>query len=184
MHRSPKVLIVRTADKNEYKQLLDATEQHHRRYARMHGYSYMRYDGVVRGMKPWHAAFNRILLESVLSKKHFDWVLYMDADAVIVDLSKRLDTFLSHQHAIVACRGVSNDSSITWDINNGIALYKLRHPAMSDIVFLWRQTFESIPMDALSAEKQGAFDRCGTHIDDQGLLQNIIHQYFRGVVQL
>lgn len=86
--------------------MLDYSERVARVYANLHGYDYLRYDGIKRGCKGHHATFNRIyLLENQILEGKYDWVLYIDADDIIVDLKKPLDEFLKDEYAVVGCTG-------------------------------------------------------------------------------
>jgi hypothetical protein len=180
-----KLLIIQTSDGARYKPLLDATESLHRRYATRHGYDYRRFDGVKRGVKPWHAAFNRIyLFQELLDEGEYDWVLYMDADAIVVDLGKSLQEFLDDRYSIVACRGATDDPSITWNINNGVMFMNLRHPHTKNIVHLWRTLFEKHTMEALAAEEEGVFDDQSKHINDQDMLCLILYHKYRQAAKI
>lgn len=183
------VLILTTCDGERYKPMIDTTEELHRKYAAKHGYEYARVDGVIRGFKPWHATFNRIyLLQSLLSKptqKQYDWVLYMDADAVIVDLEKPLDEFLDDNYAIVACRGSVDDPLNTWNINIGVCFFNLNHPQITQIVGLWRGLYEKVPDTVLQGEQEGIFDDLCAHVNDQDMLCLILYQeQYRGAAKV
>jgi hypothetical protein len=59
--------------------MLDLTQDVQLAYARKWGYSYLRWDGVVRGKRAWLATFNRIyLLHDLIMEGKYDWVLFMD----------------------------------------------------------------------------------------------------------
>lgn len=166
-----RVLILQTSDGARYKPLLDATEAHHRAYARRRGYDYARFDGVKRGAKPWHAAFNRIyLLQDLLKAREYDWVLYMDADAVVVDPARGVERFLDDSKAFVACRGATDDPRIWYNVNNGVAFFNMRHPATPGILDAWRRLYERVPMAVLEAEPEGVFDDVTKHVNDQDML--------------
>lgn len=64
----------------DYSRMLDMTQGVQMAYAREWGYSYKRWDGVIRGNRAWLATFNRIYLLYDLLKKEreHDWVLLMD----------------------------------------------------------------------------------------------------------
>jgi hypothetical protein len=182
---SKRVLLLTTCDGERYKPMIDATEELHKRYARKHGYDYKRYDGVVRGFKPWHATFNRIyLLQHLVAEGVYDWVLYMDADAVIVDFNQSLTEFLDDRYAIVSCRGSSDDEQITWSLNIGICFFNLKHPHTKLIINKWRMIYENVPDDVLKGEKEGVFDDLCAHINDQDMLCVILFQEFRGAAKI
>lgn len=170
-----RVLILQTCDGNRYKPLLDATERWHRHYARQHGYDYLRVDGVVYGFKPWHAAFNRIfLLQDILQKAVYDWVLYMDADAVIVDGRRGVEEFLDDARVLVACRGATDDPNIWYNINNGIFFINMRHPQTSGLLAAWRGLLEAVPKQVMQNEPDGIFNDESKHVNDQDMLCQIL----------
>ncbi len=170
------VIVVQTCDGSIYKDLLDTTEAHHRGYCKAFGYDYYRYDGVKRGFNPWHSSFNRIyLLEEALKDGVHDWMLYMDADAIIYDTSKSVDKFLDPAYAVIVCRGVSDEENTTYDFNIGVAFYNLKHPNIAHIVAIWKKMYESVPDHVLQSEQDGCFHINGRHVDDQAMLQQIMH---------
>lgn len=172
------IVIVQTCDGQVYKPILDLSEQVSKAYCNKHGYFYYRYDGVVRGVHPWHAAFNRIYIFEAIAREHpnIKWILYMDADAVIVDLEKPLDSFLDDNYAVIGCKGGSDDPRAYWDINNGVMFLNLHHPAANDIIQKWKQLYENVPLSRLEAETQASFDKIA-HCDDQYLLQCVLVTY-------
>lgn len=200
-----KVLILTTCDGVRYKPMIDVTEDLHKKYASKHGYEYARVDGVVRGFKPWHATFNRIyLLQSLLAQNigqnigqnngqnngssstpQYDWVLYMDADAVIIDFDKRLDEFLDDNYAIVACRGSVDDPEVTWNLNIGVCFFNLRHPQIAQIINIWHNLYENVPDHVLQGEREGVFDDLCAHVNDQDMLCLILYQeQYRGLAKV
>jgi len=142
-----RILIIQTCDGKHYKPFLDLTQERHEAYCNLHGYEYMRYDGIFNGINddPSFATFNRIyLLQDVYkNKKHFDWVFYIDADCIIKDINKSVDEFLDNDKLIVACRGASDSEENTYDVNIGVAFYNMRHPKMNYVLDKWQIMFES-----------------------------------------
>lgn len=178
-------VIVQTSDGHRYKPMIDATQELHKRYASRHGYDYFRFDGVKRGLKPWHAAFNRVyIIEELIKEGKYDWVLYMDADAVIIDLSKSLSEFLDDRYSIVACRGSSDDPTVTWNVNNGIIFFNLRHPSTLPIIMLWKAMYENHSLEQLAAEAEGVFNDSSKHINDQDMLCMILYHKFRNAAKV
>lgn len=109
------------------------------------------------------STFNRIfLLYEELQKGVYDWVLYMDADAIIIDSNKPLDEFIDdNDKVIVACRGATDDPNNYWDINIGTCFYNVKHNLIHPIISLWLSIFHQ-----MKAHK------FGSHLNDQA---NIIH---------
>jgi hypothetical protein len=75
-----RLLILQTSDgSGAYSKMLDATMGVQMAYATHWGYSYLRWDGVVRGGPAWLATYNRIYLLHELYQRHeYQWVLFMD----------------------------------------------------------------------------------------------------------
>lgn len=171
-----KVLILQTCDGVWYKPMLDTTEPFHRMYAARHGYDYIRFDGLKRGMKPWHATFNRMyMLRDVLKEGKYDWALYVDADCVICDFAKTVDEFIVSTAAFVACRGASDDPNVFWDFNAGVMFINMRHAQMPAILDAWINLYEKVPLKTLEDERDDAFDRHANQFaDDQSFLQAIV----------
>lgn len=173
----PVVTILQTCDGTHYKPLLDISEQVCQTYAKKHGYLYRRCDGIFRGTKPWHAQFNRIyLLQQALTTGIIDWVLYMDADTLFVDLSKPLDEFLDSRYAVIGCRGGQDDPHAHWDVNSGVLFFNMRHPAMQAILAGWQRQYENVPLEKLDQETPDKFYGFD-HINDQYMLQVMLCQY-------
>lgn len=173
MASGKKVLILQTSDEVRYKPMIDATEELHRAYAARYDYDYARFTGIKRGTQSWNACFNRIfILQDLLTEGKYDWVLYMDADTVIVDLDQKLDEFLHEDHALVVCRGASDDPAVNWDINNGVAFYNMRHAHTPQIIFLWSKLLESfIVGGGLEQEPTAAYQ-------DQDMLAGVLQHKF------
>lgn len=193
MSKSHNVHIIQTCDGDVYKPMMDITEPLHRQYAKRYGYTYSRYDGIKRGFKPWHAAFNRIylvleIMDDMAKKKssrenkesqksqNIDWILYMDADAVIVNLDKSVDSFLDNRYALVACRGSIDDPKITWNINNGVMFYNLNHPHTRIILEKWKTLYENVNDTFLQNEPEGVFADPIKHVNDQDMLCFVLYQ--------
>lgn len=141
-----KVLILQSCDGDLFKPMLDLVEIPNRLYCEKMGYDYKRWDGIKLPTTTIHPSFgacNRIyLLQDELESGVYDWALWMDADAVVVDNSKTVDDFIDCSNAIVACRG-ADDSDNNWnDFNNGVCFFNLRHPRMPEVLRLWREGVE------------------------------------------
>ena len=82
-----KIKVIQTSDSETgYKTLLDVNRKINEEYCRKMGYEYLAYYGIKRGYYPCQATFNRIyLMEDELDRKAVDWVLYIDADAVVAE---------------------------------------------------------------------------------------------------
>jgi len=141
-----KVVVLQSCDGEVYKQMVDATEKHHRSYCMKWGYDYKRWDGIKLPAKTPHPSFaacNRIyLLQDELDSGNFDWAVWLDADSVIVDTNKAFDDFLDDVHCIIACKGGDRPDN-WWDINNGVFFLNLRHPMTGILLELWQRNVEN-----------------------------------------
>lgn len=141
-----KVVVLQTCDdtRGGYGQFLDLTESRHRAYCEQHGYDYMRVDKIVVGYEPFMATYNRIFLcLGLLKEKKYDWVFYLDADAVI-DEFKPLDSLLDTNYVILGCRGsvfVEYGIGRQWNMNAGVFLLNLRHKETSWMLHEWQREF-------------------------------------------
>ena len=130
--RNQSVVIIQTGDVQAYSDLFEQTAPANMEHAGRHGYTYWRFDGVIRGMRPWHASFNRIyLFEMARQAKQYDWIFFLDNDALVVDHTKPLDEFMNATCMLVAARGISDEASAFWEINAGVMMLNLRHKANS-----------------------------------------------------
>lgn len=181
----PRVLVLQTCDGVKYKDLADLSESVNRKYANRHGYDYKRFDGIKRGGLPWHATFNRIyLIDEEIERGYYDWVIYIDVDAIVVDHGKSIEDFFDYKYGLIACRGASDDPEIFWDINAGVLIYNLRNLHIKQIVQRWREDYEKFSIEYLSADGDSAFKNLGNRVCDQGLLQDIIRSLGPDVVKV
>jgi hypothetical protein len=81
---------------------------------------YYRWDGLARGDEAWLATFNRVyLLDDLYSRREYDWVLYMDPDAVIINATRRAEDFLDDGYPLVLAQGGKEKEGVWWDLNIG-----------------------------------------------------------------
>lgn len=168
---------MQTCDGEIYKPLLDVSEKVSKEYCKLHGYDYMRYDGVIHGTEKWQSTFNRIYLipEQIGT---YDWVFYMDADALITDKSKSLDEYMLQEYAILSCQG-----DIL--INNGITMYNMKHPKIKEILEKWKQDYENSSYQGLSNDDfENQISKRIKFNDDQTLLVNILLNGYKQYVKV
>lgn len=83
------VVLLQTSDAHSrHFDMLNLTSQTVRAYCELHDFHQSVFVVLKRGSRTWHATYNRIdLLCELVDSKYRGWVLYMDADAWIADLS-------------------------------------------------------------------------------------------------
>lgn len=141
-----KILVLQSCDGELFKPMLDLVETPNKNYCEKMGYDYKRWDGIklpASTLHPSFAACNRIyLIIDELKAGIYDWVLWMDADSIVVDHSKQVDEFIKYPNAIVACRGASDSEDNWYDFNNGVCFFNMRHPTMPTLLQYWRAGVE------------------------------------------
>jgi hypothetical protein len=111
---------------DEYAPFLDITGPVNATYAALHGYAYRQFVGFKSSGAG--ANFNRYhLIGDEIERGEYEWALWLDADALVVDLNTRLEPIVERtpEKLFIACRGTLLGD---WDINNGVFLIQLRHP--------------------------------------------------------
>src|SRR5262245_1265465 len=92
-HDSRRIVILQSCDES-YAPMLDATADTNARYARMHGYTYRRTIGNLSPI-PHTGNFNRYyLLRGEIDDAAHDWAMWLDADAIVVDCQKRIESII------------------------------------------------------------------------------------------
>ncbi len=162
-----RVCFTQTADPVQYRPYLEQSSRSVLAYCQRHGFAYEAYTGVKRGDWPWQASFNRIyLLQDLLRGGRFDWAVYMDADAFVVDLGFDLSGYLERHRGAALIATSSRVSDQWWDVNDGVLMVNLRHPATPWLLDGWRTAFETAYDDALLRDT-----RSWSNPDDQEMLQ-------------
>jgi len=123
-----------------------------------------------RGLWDWHSCFNRLyILGELIAEGHRGWVIYLDADAYIVDLDFPIADYLDSNSDYAGVLVPSGATPAYWDINNGVMLLNLGHPVSGLIVKDWVRRHEDIleEPEYLSAERPHYFG-------DQRILQHVL----------
>ena len=137
----PKLKVIQTSDPVVYKPLLDITSKLNEKQCKKMGITYQKYYCIKRGHSPIFAIFNRIYLLIEHLDTDFDWILYMDADAMITNP-------LFHPHNIILqnkdkgfifCSGGTYEK---WDVNDGVFFCNLRHPEVRKVLLQWKNDSE------------------------------------------
>lgn len=140
-----RVLILQSCDE-PYKPMLLATTAANQAYARAHGYGYR---GTVDNFSARSRTgnFNRYyLLRDELDQARYDWALWLDADAIVLDHRVTLESIIDRtpDRLIIACRGGEHGD---YDINNGVFLLNLGHPRAREVVDCCIRYVENLPTD-------------------------------------
>ena len=115
-----------------------------RAFCDVHGYEYEAFVGLKRGRRPWHATFNRIdLLNEALDASFDGWIVYLDADAFVVDLNFDFTAYLRrHALAPLIARAVDPEKAPTWNINAGVLIFNMTHPQAAWLIKTWKRLFD------------------------------------------
>jgi hypothetical protein len=139
-----RVKFLQTADPVKYARLLEVSAPSTRAFCALNGYEYEAFVGLKRGSRAWHATFNRIDLLSELVQANFDgWIVYLDADAFVVDLTFDLAAYLGqHADAPLIARAVIPERAPTWNINAGVLMFNMSHPQTARLITAWKRLFD------------------------------------------
>src|ERR1700712_212546 len=138
-------IIIRTSDLNVHAQLLDATRPNVAEYCRRHKLELREFKGLKRGLWDWHSTFNRLyMFEELIAEGHRGWVIYLDADAFIVDMNFSIADYLNSNSERAGIVVHSGATPAYWDINSGVMLLNLGHPIACLIVRDWIQRHDDI----------------------------------------
>jgi hypothetical protein len=123
----------------DYLEMMELSAKASRAYARKWNCDYLQQKGVIIGWKPEHATYNKpAVLRMALSRKCYDTVLLLDADAVIVDHDFDMLELLSEEY-MIAARAVDKVDPHTSNINIGVTLWNLRHPNTHEVLEKWHR---------------------------------------------
>jgi hypothetical protein len=169
--QNKKIMFLQTADTVKYKTMLQITSRTIMEYCSIHGLSCELFLGICRGVYPWHATFNRIvLLRQLLIGGFSGWVGYLDADAFIADLDFDIKAYLAdkdHLAIIIATDNPSHPDRPYWAINSGTFFINLGNPVGREIVWQWAEK-----LDDITEEKWPVF--FDWSFGDQGMLSDIL----------
>ncbi|KAJ1477080.1 hypothetical protein T484DRAFT_1964133 [Baffinella frigidus] len=139
---SARVLVMQTCGEGKYEQLLRVTRLANERWAGQQGYDYLSVVGnyaalhFQHGGREWLSTFNKawMVAEIVnMSRPSYDYVFYMDGDAMVTDPLWDVRT-LPSSLAGVMFAAHSGGSDEPWNINAGVMLWDLRHEVVTDWV--------------------------------------------------
>ena len=181
IHQSNRLLIAQYTgggDNNRYTALLNLTSPVNQLYAQTWGYQYELVTGYLIqqddellaneiNFPESRSIYNKvILLERAVREKYYDLLLLLDSDAMLFDFSRDIASLMMNDTTMLVAHKVHRaDSNHTGNINNGVTLWNLRHPATSKVAQRWK-------------EKCLIRIRNQTHLrdDDQTPLQSILQK--------
>lgn len=147
-----RLLIAQSAGFGTYAQLLDLTAPINKAYARKWGQTILVLQGTLvvlqQEMKtnctpPEHRSTHnkmQLLKFALRLKDHYDYLLILDADAMIYDFSVDLSNLMPNRammaaNRVIAKKGVKKRA--TWKINAGVTLWNLHHRFTSAVADGW-----------------------------------------------
>lgn len=141
-----RIKFLQTADPLKYARLLKVSAPSTRAFCALHGYEYEAFIGLKHGWHPWHATFNRIdLLDEAVEAGFDGWIVYLDADAFVVDLKFDFARYLKeHGEAPLIARAVVPEKAPTWNINAGVLIVNMKHPQAIRLIKAWKRLFDSL----------------------------------------
>ena len=165
-----RITFLQTADPNRYRKMLALTSRTVEAYCARHDFIYESFVGICRGLEPWHATYNRIiLLRRFLAGGYDGWVCYLDADAYIVDLRFDLSSYLNDKPDVAFIAETVSSSAPWWQVNAGVFFINLSHPVAHEIITRWVSLFEAISDKQLKSALAWGQIR-----DDQSMLQECL----------
>ena len=145
------IILVQTADPSSlYKEMLSLTGEVNSLYCSRHSIKYESYLGIKVGAAPWMATYNRIfILHELLQRGYSGWLIYVDADAFISDLSFNLHDYLRENSSYCLIGGPSSTED-AWNINAGIFFLNFGDADGRALVSKWLAMMtQKVPSDYL-----------------------------------
>jgi hypothetical protein len=165
-----RTFLIQTADPFVYAEMLEVTSPNVAAFCKRHDLEYRIFRGLKRGHWDWHCCFNRLyMFEELIAEGHDGWVIYLDADAFIMDLDFPIGKYLDSKghHAGVLVH--SGATPAYWDVNNGVMFLNLGNPVAKLMVRDWIGRHEEIFHESEYLSRERPF-----YFGDQRLLQHIL----------
>lgn len=165
--------MLQTSDEAVYRPFLELTSRINRLYCDRQGIGYEASLGIERGFQPWHATFNRIpMLKRLRDGEFRGWVLYLDADAYVADLSMDIRRFLAARADRSVVGALGHNKALS-DINAGVVFYNFAHPDTGFILDEWHRLFHAEVTEEMLGQSASAWD---FKPNDQDLLQRVLRE--------
>ena len=166
-----RVLVMQTCGPGKYEELLKATRLANERWAGQQGYDYLSVVGNYAARHFQHGGrealsrFNKAwMVAEIMNMSSYDYVFYMDADAMVTDPLWDVRTLPSSLQGMMF-QAHAGGGGPPWNINDGVMLWDLRHPHAADVVFDWV---------ARSVEAIKAAGKEEPYFSDQALLKHAL----------
>jgi hypothetical protein len=172
----PRVLVGQFSGNNtNYAALLESARPIHKSYAAKWKYDYVTFQGVLMGCLDWHSTFTKIGILMLAMREGYDYLLLLDADAIIVDFEIPIPQLLPGDPKTMMLMGQKVNDERAWDINAGVLAFSLKHPKLPQVAREWYT--RSMRRLRKSAKSQYA-DIAGD-CDDQVTLHITLDNVFR-----
>tara|TARA_Y100000310_G_scaffold340226_1_gene435282 strand:- start:360 stop:1715 length:1356 start_codon:yes stop_codon:yes gene_type:complete len=110
-------------------------------YAKKHGYDWIEHWGVLDDSRP--PAWNKILYILKALEKGYDWVFWIDADAIIMNDSIELTKFIDDEYDFILCKDAFSWNTGAWFVKNSEKAKELLKQTYAaeeyTDAFLWEQ---------------------------------------------
>jgi hypothetical protein len=148
-----RLLIVQSAGFGTYAQLLESTAPINKAYARKWGHTVLIVQGTLAVLnherqtnctpEEHRATHNKMQLLKLALRigDHYDYLLILDADAIIFDFGVDLSDLMPPSAMLAAQRAVPKagvKKRATWKINAGVTLWNLHHPYTQAVADGWQ----------------------------------------------
>ena len=149
-----RLLMVQSAGFGTYAQLLDLTAPINKAYARRWSHTFLILQGSLVYMAeerrrnctpPEHRSTHnkmQLLKLGIALKDQYDYLLILDADAMMYDFDRDISDLMPPTHLLAANRVVAKKGvkkRATWKINAGVTLWNLHHPYTANVAEGWLQ---------------------------------------------
>jgi hypothetical protein len=164
---SKKLLVAQYSSDGSYARLLELTEPINKAYARKWNHDMLVLQGTALSLKTdgpceppeQRSMYNKIpiLIFALTKKAEYDQLLILDADTLIYNLNFDV-TDLIEDHDMLAAHRVSDlDGQRTWNINNGVTLWNLKHNLTKKVARQWLKR----TVDGLNGAKEHGWSEHG-----------------------
>ena len=148
-------------------------------YARRYGHGYLRYKGVMRGNRTWMAVYNRFALWSALRRSTtFQWMFFLDADALIIYHSSSWVEDLATRYADRALLFCSDrrDRDVDFHLNFGVFFAQLNNEKADDILADCLDQLERSRIDDRHADAEWESGNRAKVVNDQVMMRRALER--------